>query len=156
MTNATIQEFLTNGYNRFAYTDKYIIGFTYKKVVYYGFFNSNDIDKYLTVSRASSKNGGGYSLRFAPTNDQKLAMLMKCKVLCSEEFFNEQVNSSKYNKGEIFEKLITEVNNQEWKKDNVPFTKDGDITIKGIAYQIKFQKATFCTENQIMRLSYKG
>ena len=31
-----------------------------------------------------------------------------------------------------------------------------DADEKQVAYQIKFQKATFCTENQIMRLSDKG
>lgn len=152
MTNTSIQNYLTEEYNRYSFTNKYIIGFVYKKLVYFGFFNADELDKYLSLSRASSKNGGGYCLKFAPRNDQKLAMLTNCSVLCSEEYFNEQVNSNKYNKGENFERLITEANGQEWVKDNIPFTKDGDITINGVAYQIKFQKATFCTEHQIMRL----
>ena len=73
-------------------------------------------------------------------------------LLCSEKFFEEQVASTKYNKGEIFEKMVTEYFGQEWEKDNVPFTEDGDITVNGVAYQIKFQKATFCNEKSIANL----
>ncbi len=74
-------------------------------------------------------------------------------MLCSEEFFNELKTMSKYNFGELFEKLITEMNGQEWTKDNVPFTEDGDLTVNGVAYQLKFEKATFITEAQMMRMS---
>ena len=59
---------------------------------------------------------------------------------------------SKYNFGEVFEKLETERVGQTWVKDNVPFTEDGDLTVDGIAYQIKFEKATFLTEAQALRL----
>ena len=39
-----------------------------------------------------------------------------------------------------------------WEKDNVPFTKDGDLTVDGVAYQIKYQKATFCNEKSLANL----
>jgi hypothetical protein len=39
-----------------------------------------------------------------------------------------------------------------WEKDNVPFTEDGDLTANGIAYQIKFEKATFTNEKTLARL----
>ena len=79
-------------------------------------------------------------------------MSMGAKVLCSEKFFDELTSESKYNKGEIFEKLMTELNGQEWEKDNVPFTEDGDLTVNGIAYQIKFEKASFINEKQMMKM----
>ena len=44
------------------------------------------------------------------------------------------------------------MNGQEWTKDNVPFTEDGDLTVDGVAYQLKFEKATFITEGQMMRM----
>ena len=78
--------------------------------------------------------------------------MTSAKVLCSAKFFNEQVANSKYNKGEIFERLVTEWYGQEWEKDNVPFTDDGDLTVDGIAYQIKYEQATFITEAQMMRM----
>ena len=80
------------------------------------------------------------------------AKLEDGQVLCSKKFFEETASASKYNKGEIFEKMVTEHFGQVWEKDNVPFTEDGDITVDGIAYQIKFQKATFCNEKSIANL----
>ena len=73
-------------------------------------------------------------------------------ILCSKEYFEEVVKNSKYNRGEIFEKLVTEYFGQEWEKDNVPFTEDGDLTVKGIAYQIKYQSATFVNEKTLANL----
>ena len=83
-------------------------------------------------------------------------MSLGAEVLCSEEFFDELKKMSKYNFGELFEKLITELNGQEWEKDNVPFTEDGDLTVDGIAYQIKYEKATFINEKQMMRMRAEG
>ena len=73
------------------------------------------------------------------------------KVICSTEYFNEVHASTKYNRGEVFEMMVTESKGQTWTKDNVPYTEDGDITVDGIAYQIKFEKATFINEAQMMR-----
>ena len=80
-------------------------------------------------------------------------MSLGAQVLCSEEFFNDLVAMSKYNRGEVFEKLVTELNGQEWEKDNVLFTEDGDLTVDGTAYQLKFEKATFINEAQMVRMS---
>ena len=77
---------------------------------------------------------------------------MGAEVLCSEKFFNEQVASSKYNRGEIFEKLVTEHYGQVWVKDNIPFTEQGDINVNGVEIQIKFEKATFINEAQMERM----
>ena len=65
----------------------------------------------------------------------------------------KQVENSKYNKGEIFEKFITEYFGQKWEKDNIPFTEAGDIEINGVAYQIKYELASFCSETTLARLS---
>jgi hypothetical protein len=62
------------------------------------------------------------------------------------------VKESKYNKGEIFEKLITEMNGQTWTKDNADFWKDGDLTVNGKSFQIKYEKATFTNEKTLARL----
>ena len=48
--------------------------------------------------------------------------------------------------------MVTEFYGQTWEKDNVPFTEDGDITVDGIAYQIKFEKATFTNEKTLARM----
>lgn len=48
--------------------------------------------------------------------------------------------------------MVTEFYGQEWTKDNAPFTEDGDLTANGIAYQIKFEKATFTNEKTLARM----
>lgn len=152
MYNQTIFEMLLNAYNRFAFTNKYIIGFPYKGVIYYGFTTSDILDRYLTLGTASRNRG--YLLRFRPRNAEKLAMLTACemKPLMSEKLFNTLVSESKFNRGEVFEKAITELFGQEWKKDSVKFTDAGDIEINGIAYQIKFDEASFAPEKLLRKL----
>ena len=77
----------------------------------------------------------------------------EAKPLCSEAYFNDMVESCKYNRGEVFEKLVTEHFGQVWTKDNLPFTEGGDLTVDGVAYQLKYQKATFCNEKSIASLA---
>ena len=151
MTNTTALFMnMIDRYDVSAQTHEYIWGFTQKFVVYIPHADSRYMPFVCKLDKAS--RGAGYALRFCPTNSQKLALLTNAEVLCSEKFFNEQVANSKYNNGEIFEKMVTEYFGQVWTKDTVPFTEDGDITVDGIAYQIKFQKATFTNEKILARM----
>ena len=138
-------------YNQVAYTHHYIWGFTYKKMVYMATTTAETMPYVCKLDKAS--RGCGYALRFCPTTAQKLLLLAGAQPLCSEAYFKESVESSKYNNGEIFEKLVTEHFGQVWSKDNVPFTEDGDLTVDGVAYQIKYQKATFCNEKSLANLT---
>ena len=139
-------------YNTHAYTHNYILGFRLNKNIYFVVVDAKELDFVTKLDKAS--RGAGYSLRFKPNKAQKnYLMSLGAEVLCSEEFFDELKKMSKYNFGELFEKLVTELNGQEWTKDNVPFTEDGDLTVDGVAYQLKFEKATFITEAQMMRMS---
>lgn len=150
MTNTALYMDMINRYNALAYTHKYIFGFVYKKNVYMAHVDVDMLPHILKLDKAS--RGAGYALRFCPTNDIKVALLPYGHLLCSEAYFKDIVADSIYNNGEIFEKLVTEYYGQTWEKDNIPFTQDGDITVHGIAYQIKFQKATFCNEKSLMNL----
>lgn len=150
MKNPTIFNQLIKSYNEFSFTHNYVFGFEYKGNIYYTFEKSEILPYILCLDSAS--RGAGYSLRYKPTNEQKILLLQNAKVLCSADFFKNEVNKSIYNAGEIFEKLFTELNNQQWEKDKIPFYEAGDIEINGIAYQIKFNKATFTSEKQIARL----
>lgn len=139
---------LITAYNVLSYTHSYIYGFTYKNLVYMVHADATLMPYILKLDKAS--RGAGYALRFCPTVAQKILLLSKgATVICSEKFFKEQVAESKYNKGEVFEKMVTEFYGQEWHKDNVAFTEDGDLTVNGIAYQIKFEKATFINEKTL-------
>lgn len=141
---------LIKKYNQKAFTHNYIYGFNFKNVIYWCYADASIMPLILKLDKAS--RGAGYSLRFKPTKEQKILLLKNAKVLCSKKYFDETKASSKYNKGEIFEKLITEHFNQVWCKDNIPFTKAGDIEINGTAYQIKFEGGTFCNEKSISTL----
>ena len=149
-----IKEFaeLLKFYHEKAYTDRYIFGITFKGDVYIIMVDGKDLSLLLKLDKAS--RGAGYSLRFRPNRQQKeLLMTMSTTWLCSAEAFKTLVAESKYNKGEVFEKLVTEYFGQEWEKDNVPFTEDGDLTVDGIAYQIKFESATFTKEKKLKNLT---
>lgn len=155
MTNEVVKKMLQDGYNAIAFTDKYILGFIVDHVVYFVVCNRDMVDRVTCLDRAS--RGAGFALRFKPNKAQKM-LLMTCeaKALCSEKFFNDMVIESRYNRGEIFEKLITEEFGQVWEKDTVPFTEAGDIEVNGTAYQIKFEKATFTNEKSLASLKNKA
>lgn len=147
-----IVEYLMNRYEKLAYTNKYIFGFIQGEFVYY--YETESIIIGMVADTASSKNGGGKSLRYCPKKAEKENLILSgiAKILCTKSKFMNEVENSKYNKGEIFEKMITEKNNQKWEKDNKKFTECGDIVINGTHYQIKFQKATFTNETTLDRL----
>lgn len=154
MANEVIKKMLQDGYNKVAFTDKYILGWELKHVIYFTICDRELVDRVTCLDRAS--RGAGYALRFKPNTDQKfLLMANGAEALCSKEYFNTLVCESKYNRGEIFEKLITEWAGQVWEKDTIPFTMAGDIEWNGIPYQIKFEKATFTNEKSLMNLMNK-
>lgn len=151
MTDAIIYRKMINDYDALAYAHKYILGYTQKGMVYAVVTESDILPYICTLDRAS--RGAGYSLRYKPSKAQKaLLSSLKPAVLCSAEYFNAELSASKYNAGELFEKLVTESYGQTWTKDNVPFTAGGDIEVNGVAYQIKYEKATFTNEKTLARL----
>jgi hypothetical protein len=150
MTNASLFKSMIERYERASFAKSYILGFAYKGNIYMARTDASVFPYVMTLDLAS--RGAGCSIRFCPTNDQKLFLLSRSTILCSEKFFNETCASSIYNRGDIFEKLVTEFHGQTWEKDNVPFTEAGDIEINGIAYQIKYQKATLASEKTLERL----
>ena len=151
MTNIALFNEMLEKYNHFSYTHYYIFGFIYKHNVYAVYTDSKILPYILKLDKAS--RGQGYGLRFCPTNEQKTFLLsIGADLICSETYFNDTVLNNKYNRGEIFEKMITEKSGQTWIKDNVPFTIDGDVTINGVPYQVKFEKATFTNEKTLASL----
>lgn len=149
MTNHALYIDMLNRYDNLAFTHNYILGFAYKGNIYRATVKSNILANVLTLDKAS--RGAGYALRFCPTNAIKVALLPFATLMCSVKYFNETVADSIYNKGEIFEKMVTEEFGQTWEKDNIPFTEAGDIAVGNKAYQIKFEKATFITEKSLAR-----
>ena len=151
MTNTALFKSMIDRYNSVAFTHEYIWGYEYKGNIYMAITSADYMPIVCTLDKAS--RGAGYSLRFCPNAQQKVTLMTSATLLCSKKYFDSEVESSIYNRGEIFEKMVTEYFGQVWEKDTIPFTEDGDITVNGVAYQIKFQKATFCNEKSIANLS---
>ena len=153
MVKAVTIKAMVEFYNAHAYTHHYMVAFNWKNVVMVAFVSGNQLADITILDKAS--RGAGKALRFKPNMAQKNYMLSECETfeLCTIDNMAELVESTIYNKGEIVEKLITEKYGQTWVKDNVPFTEDGDLTVNGIAYQIKYEKATFINEKQMARMA---
>lgn len=132
-------------YEKFNKAEKYIIGFAHKGKLYMQMVEHINPD--MVTLETASKNQG-VSLRFRPRSAHKAEMLLEAICLGAVDMLLD----SKYNKGEMFEKIVTEYYGQEWVKDNVPFHKAGDINVDGVEIQIKFQNAAFCTSNTLQRL----
>lgn len=151
MTNTALFQTMIQKYSKLSFSHDYIFGFKFDGNIYMTIVKASVLPYVLKLDKAS--RGAGMSLRFKPTKEQKTMLLsFGATLLCSEKYFNETVKESKYNKGEIFEKFVTEYFGQEWEKDSVPFYQDGDITVNNIPYQIKYESATFTNEKQLARL----
>lgn len=133
--------------------DKFILVVKYKGVLYACIVNADEIAVYMKLDKAS--RNCGFSLRFKPNKAERENLIFNHDSfpLCDVKKFNTMYKRSKYNRGEIVEREIYRRFNQNWKKDTIPFWVDGDITINGIKYQIKYEKATYITEAQAQRLS---
>ena len=154
MENTALKMEMLGNYHKLAFTDNYILGFQYKENIYISYRKAVDMEKFVKLDKAS--RGQGYSIRFKPNSSDKIYLLTGSKVLCSAKYFQELVAGSKYNNGEILEKLVTEIEaGKIWEKDNIPFTEAGDVEINGIPYQIKFEKATFTNEKALENLLAK-
>lgn len=150
MINENIFFNMVEQYDHLAYTHEYIFGFRDRGTVYAVFTDSKVLPFICSLDKASRNQG--YALRFCPTKVQKeLLKRYDLIPLCSTEFFNDRVKNGKYNRGEVFEEMISRYFHIEWKKDTLPFTKGGDLEIGGIPYQVKFEKATFTNEKTLWR-----
>ena len=140
-------------YNAHAYTHHYMVAFNWNNMVMVAYISGDALAEITILDKAS--RGAGNALRFKPNMAQKNYIMENCETfeLCTVDNMNALAEISKYNKGEIVEKLITEYFGQTWEKDNIPFTDDGDLTVNNIAYQIKYEKATFINEKQMQRMA---
>ena len=133
-------------YRQFSAADAYILGFVFEKMLYMVMVDEI-MPRYLNVEEASRNQGENLRLRLKKAHR---AQLMKKSPICLGSA--DCLNAEKYNKGEIFEKLVTEYFGQTWEKDTVPFWVQGDINLDGKEVQIKLDSATLMNTKQIARL----
>ena len=160
MENITIKAYLTSEYNRRAYTHSYILGYAIKGMVYAArVMDGRPILPYIvSLDRASSKNGGTYSIKYKP-NMEKIAIIQTaaCEIrpICTVDYMETLFAESKQNRGQIFEDMVIKA----WEAKpvggkNAKFTECGDmVTADGTHYQVKFNKATFTDERTLKNLS---
>lgn len=136
---------MINNYRKYSMADSYIIGFVSNGMLY--FTEVKEIaPRFLNVEQASRNQG--FNLRLRIKADYRNRLAKKAICLGSADI----LVADKYNKGEIFEKYITEFFGQVWTKDTVPFYKDGDITVDGRKIQIKLDSATLTNTKQLAKL----
>lgn len=139
----TTKRTMIKHYRNNSAADSYIIGFTHEKNLYMVEV-AEIMPRFLTVEQASRNQGENLRLRIKKNLKKQL---MKKNPVCLGSA--ELLNAEKYNKGEIFEKLVTEHFGQVWEKDTVPFWVQGDVEVNGKQIQIKLDSATLMNTKQI-------
>ena len=145
------REEMINKYNQYSAADAYIIGFVLNHMVYYTMMQHLE-ESYLKLTHMSSKRGGWAKIRVYLSSADRKNLVSTGKVVCLGD---ESILDTKdqYNKGEHFERIITEtLTVEKWVKDNVPFNVAGDIEIDGKQIQIKFDGAELTNERCLSRL----
>lgn len=138
---------MINHYRKASAADKYIIGFTYKHEIFMAEVKEI-MPRFLSVEKASRNRGESLRLRINKALKEQLLRNATCVSLGSDS----QLDQNKYNKGENFEKLVTEYFGQVWEKDNIPFWVQGDICVDGTEIQIKLDGATLLNTFQIEKI----
>ena len=139
-------------YNALAVATAYIIGFVMNGSLYYT-MSAHIADEFLKLDRMSSKRGGWAKIRVKLSSADRKALVEtgKAILLGSVDLLN---TADKYNKGERFERVITEtLTDETWVKDSVSFNVAGDITLNGQEVQIKFDGAELTNERTLMRMA---
>ena len=140
------KEIMLAEYENYSAADSYILGFVYNKGLYMVEVAKVALD-ILAVELASRNQGENLRLRIRKA--QKEALVENATLIGSAD----DLVADKYNRGEIFEKLVTEYYGQTWEKDTVPFWVKGDITLGGKEVQIKLDGATMVNSKLLAKLA---
>lgn len=138
---------LLNAYEATTAATAYIIGFLMNGSVY-AIFLKNLPAWLVGLDRESTSHGGAKKLRIRMNNTARARLLNLGAAYIGTA---DEVLTARKNKGESFEKWMTERFGQEWSKDSVPYWKDGDINANGEKYQVKFESASLANEATIAK-----
>ena len=121
-----------------------VFGFEYEKRVYMAILDAIPAH-WVKLAKESNKRGGENKLRLEVNKTEKAKLLRKAIMVGTVEI----INTIKGNKGDSWEKWVTEHYHQTWKKSSTPYYEDGDITVGGEKLQIKWENATLAKESTI-------
>ena len=143
---------LTTAYNKNSAAHSYWFGFILAGLLYVvAGMNFDELSAYFKNDRASSAKGGFRKVRIRATAPELKALLPKALLIGSADLLLDD----HWNKGEMFEKIITErFAGEKWVKDSVPFFVDGDATIDGVKVQIKLNGAELTNEKILARYAF--
>lgn len=145
------KEEMATKYDMLAGAHSYLVGFAHHDHLYYFMANFAELTAYLKLDRASSKRGGMAKLRVRVSSEQRHQLVAsgKAQLLGTADLLEAE---ARYNKGENFEKLVTEqVAGERWEKDNKPFWECGDVRLGGVEVQVKFDNAELTNEKTLGR-----
>lgn len=136
-------------YHKNSAADEYWFGFVLGHLLYVVCgLTFEELAITFKADRASSKRGGFAKIRIKATTATLATFANRAVCLGSEDL----LNLAGYNKGEAFEKIITErYTTEQWVKDSVPFWMDGDATINGKKVQIKLNGAELTNEKTLRK-----
>ena len=159
MDKKELQKKMVEFYSEQAFTHNYCFGFKWHGVVYAALVknvNAKILMKLSKLEKASSKNGGGYALKYkinAELWDMVQTFADTVKVVCSVDYLEELNKNSKKNRGYIFEELTANLFNAVLdEKPNTSFRDGGDFYIDGVPYQAKYMNATYTNEATMQRM----
>ena len=110
-----------------------------------------EITAYCKMDRASTAKGGFRKIRIRANRAELSALILHALLIGSAEMLNDP----HWNKGEMFEKIITEMfTDEKWQKDSVPFFVAGDAVINGENVQIKLNQAELTNEKILARYGF--
>lgn len=144
--------YMKKGYETHVLTNLYIKGFSLDGWIY-AYKDRGVSDEVCENER--SKDGGKATLKYKPTAAKKRALVKsgKCLKICCSAKLEYLYNTTKYNRGEIFEMLINELFGKVWHKDKMPFFAGYDLSNGIRNYSIKFSGGRYCTEKIIDALN---
>ena len=134
-----VKEDLFTTYKATTKANKTEIGFIIDKVLYSIKLKEIDIE----MTRLTTESKGGLKLKL---------QISKAQRICTESEFLKLVSESKYNKGEVLEKILTEKRGIKWSKDSVRYDKAGDIDLKRDRIQVKFENASLTSAYTMLRV----
>ena len=144
-------------YRKFSAAERYILGFVENHIVY--MVEVDEImPRFLTIEQASRNQGENLRLRSRKTHKAALmkhnaiALGKDTELIDSIGHLNNKGKMAYWNKGEMFEKMVTEYFGQIWEKDTVGFWVQGDINLNGVEVQIKLADATLMDTNKMHKL----
>lgn len=146
----TMQEMM-NRYDAHAGAHTYALGFIFNKSLYAVKLSFKQISKYFKLDHASSKRGGFAKIRIRLTAADRAELSEVAELLGADDLLTAD---SKHNKGENFERELTERwTGERWVKDSVPFWVCGDIRVDGVEIQVKLDGAELTNEKVLAGLA---